>query len=123
MEKIINLIAMVLAVIVPQLKKADALHGIKELKEAFIAAMEIALLCFRLFKDGVQVSDFAEFYAQLTNNEEFKEKVRKGWEDAKKIPDEVKDIDTGEALEILGVAVDYTPKFVDEFTSKEQKAA
>ncbi|WP_417447236.1 hypothetical protein [Kangiella sp.] len=123
MEKVLNLIAMVLAVIVPQLKKADALHGIKELKEAFIASMEVALLCFKLFRDGVQVTDFAEFYAQLTTNAEFKEKIKKGWEDAKLIPEEVKDIDTGEALELIGVAVDYTPKFVEQFSKKEEKAA
>jgi hypothetical protein len=115
MQKIILLLQSVLSMVAPQLKSQESKHGIKETKEALIGVNEVSLELAKKFKDGVQVSDFTEFYSKLTSDADFKAKVHAAYDNYKAIPDEVKDIDGGEGLELAVVQLDYTPKFLDVF--------
>jgi hypothetical protein len=118
MDKIFTLILGVIAMLIPSLKKAGA-YGIKELKEALIGANEVSLELAKQFKDGVQFSDFTAFYAKLTNDAAFKAKVQAAYEGYKQIPNEVKDIDAGEGLELAGVQIEYVPKFIEVFKTEQ----
>lgn len=115
MQKIFTLLASVLTMIAPSLKKADSQLSVKETKEALIGVNEVSLCLAEKFKDGVQVTDFTEFYAKVTADEDFKNKVKAAYENYKAIPDEVKDIDAGEGIELAVVQLDYAPKFVAVF--------
>ena len=116
MQKIMLLLQSVLSMIAPQLKSQESKYGIKETKEALIGVNEVSLELAKKFKDGVQVTDFTEFYSKLTSDADFKAKVQAAYEGYKAIPDEVKDIDGGEGLELAVVQLDYTPKFLDVFS-------
>lgn len=95
------------------LKKATSTVGITETKEAVLAVNEIGVFCASKFKDGIQVADFTEFYTKLTNDEDFKAKIKAGYDNAKLIPAEIKDIDAGEALELASVQVEYVEKYIN----------
>lgn len=118
MQKIFTLLASVLTMIAPSLKKTDSQLGVKETKEALIGVNEVSLCLAEKFKDGVQVTDFTEFYAKVTADEEFKNKVKAAYDNYKAIPDEVKDIDAGEGIELAVVQLDYAPKFIEVFSKK-----
>lgn len=120
MEKIILAIKTICLTLIPVLKNPDSLKPIKDFKEAVIAALEIGLMAFRLFKDGVQFSDFTEFYNAMVNNEEFKAKVKAGYENYQAIPEQLKDADAGEVLEVVAGVVDYIPRFMNE--AKKEKS-
>ena len=119
MEKTIQLILSVLTLLIPQLKKADSVVGVKESKEMLIGLNELSLLLLKKFKDGVQFNDFTEMYSQLQNDPEFKIKIEAAYENYQVIPEEIKDIDGGEGLELASVQLEYTPKLINEF-KKEQ---
>lgn len=118
MQKIFTLLASVLTMVAPSLKKGDSKFGIKETKEALIGVNEVSLCLAEKFKDGVQVTDFTEFYAKVTSDADFKAKVQAAYENYKAIPDEAKDIDAGEGIELAVVQLDYAPKFVALFTKQ-----
>lgn len=118
MKKLFGLVSTILALAATTFKKEDSKEGIKETAEAVVAVNEIALLCCKQFKDGVQVKDFEQFFVEFTTNPEFKAKVQAGYEKANLIPAEIKDIDAGEGMELLKVQVDYTVKYLDVFAKQ-----
>lgn len=111
--KIFSLIQNVLLMFAAQFKKPTSSVGITETKEALIAVNEIGVFCASKFKDGVQITDFTDFYAKLTADEEFKAKIKVGYDNAKLIPAEIKDLDAGEGLELTSVQVGYVEKYID----------
>lgn len=87
---------------------------IKETKEALIGINEIALLIATRLKDGLQlVEDISAVIAKLTTDAEFQAKLKDAYENIGAIPEEVKDLQIGEVVELVGVQVGYIPKFVD----------
>lgn len=116
MQKIFTLLASVLTMIAPTLKKAGSQLGIKETKEALIGVNEVSLCLAEKFKDGVQVTDFTEFYAKVTSDADFKAKVQAAYDNYKAIPEEMKDVDAGEGIELAVVQLDYAPKFLAVFS-------
>lgn len=121
MKKVFSLAQTVLALVAPQLKKEDSVHGIKETKEALIGVNEVSLCLAEKFKDGVQFTDFTEFYAKITTDEEFKNKLKAAYDNYQAIPEEIKDVDAGEACELLAVQLDYTPKIIEVFAKDASK--
>jgi hypothetical protein len=112
---IFTLLVTIMTMLAAYFKKATSIVGISETKEAVVAINEIGLFCASKFKDGVQVTDFVSFYAELTTNEDFKAKIKAGYDNAKAIPSEIKDIDGGEALELASVQVGYVEKYIAAF--------
>jgi hypothetical protein len=118
MNKIFLLISSVLTMVAPQLKSKDSKEGIKETKEALIGINEVGLHLSAKMKDGVQVKDFVEFYAELQSDPDFKAKLEAAWENHKAIPAEVKDVDAGEGIELAVVQIGYAEKLVEIFSGK-----
>lgn len=116
MNKVFLLLSSVLTMVAPSLKKADSALGVKETKEALIGVNEVSLCLAEKFKDGVQVTDFTEFYAKVTADEDFKSKVKAAYDNYKAIPAEIKDVDAGEGIELAVVQLDYAPKFLAVFS-------
>lgn len=106
------LLSSVLSMVSPQLKKADSKEGIKETKEALIGVNEVSLHLATKLKDGVQFTDFTEFYAEITTDADFKAKVQAAYDNYKAIPAEIKDVDAGEGIELAVVQLDYVPKLI-----------
>jgi hypothetical protein len=86
--------------------------GIKETKEALIGVNEVALHVATKLKDGAQFSDFLSFYNDYVNDADFKAKLQAAWEGYNAIPDEVKDIDLGEVIDLASVEITYVPKII-----------
>jgi len=92
--------------------------GIKETTEAVVGVNEIGLHVARRLKDGLQViPDALAFYNDLMNDPGFKDKVLAAWENHQAIPDEVKDLDAGEVVALVGVQVSYVPKIIAELVA------
>lgn len=89
--------------------------GIKETKEALIGVNEVAVLIASKFKDGVQFGDFAAFWEAFKNDAEFKAKMEAAYMGYQAIPEEVKDLDIGEGIELAMVQIQYVPKLVAAF--------
>lgn len=89
--------------------------GVKEVKEALIGVNEIAILVASKFKDGVQFGDFAAFWDAFKNEQEFKDKVEAAYNNFQNIPEEVKDMDISEGIELAMVQISYVPKLVAAF--------
>lgn len=76
--------------------------GVKELKEAIVAAVLVGKLAAVLMKDGVQMEDAVALMAKM-QDAEFKAKVMAGVEGMDKIPAELKDLQLAEMLEVAQV--------------------
>lgn len=87
--------------------------GIQETKEGLLAVLALALILTKQFKDGAQVTDASELYEKIFKNEEVKAKMLAAYEGYDKIPEEVKDIDYKEAIELLMVASPEVIKIVE----------
>ncbi len=120
LTKILALVKSMIVVLAPQLKKATSVEGVKELREAVRGLLKVAAFLGARFKDGVQFGDFAAFYANLTQDGEFKTVMNEAWDGYQKIGAEVKDIDAGEGLEVVGDIVDEVPNLLEAF--KKDKA-
>lgn len=115
MEKTIQVLMSIVTLLAPQLKKVDSKEGIKETQEALIGVNEVSLFLAEKLKDGAQFSDATDFYSKLTTDEAFKKVVSDAYTGYEKIPGEVKDVDPGEALELVGVQASYIPKLINAF--------
>ena len=114
-KRILALLKQGMSLIAPQMKKADSVHGVKELIEALRAAGRITVFLFKRFKDGADIGDGWALMKKLVTDEdpEFKKVIEDGYEGANKIPDEVKDMDVGEGLEVACAAMDVTEQIID----------
>ncbi len=89
--------------------------GVKETKEALVGVNEVAVLVAMKFKDGVQFGDFAAFWEAFKNDAEFKAKMEAAYNNFQAIPEEVKDLDVMEGMELAMVQISYVPKLVEAF--------
>jgi hypothetical protein len=80
-----------------------------------LLSFEILVYLIKAFKDGVQLSDFTDFWTKLTTDVEFKNKIEAGYKGVKAIPEEAKDADAGEIIELCTVPVQYTPEIIKIF--------
>lgn len=75
-------------------------QGIKETKEAAIGAITLGFHLTRLMKDGFQIQDLAQFMDDLKNDQDFAQKLKDAYEGMQAIPEEMKEIDLAEGLEL-----------------------
>ena len=86
----------------------------KETKEAIVAVNEIAILLCQKLKDGFQLTDdVAAIFKKFSEDAEFMAKVKAGYQDMSKVPEEVKVVDIVGAVELVTVQVAYIPKIVE----------
>ncbi len=95
---------------------------IKETKELIIGANELALLLITRLKDGLQVvEDVTAIIGKLMSDAEFQAQMQAAYDNIQAIPEEIKDLQIGEVIELVGVQVSYVPKIVDALKKTEVK--
>lgn len=93
------------------------MEGIKETKEALIGVNELALFLVKRLKDGADLNDALAIWEKLQKDDEFKEILQKAWDGYQAVPNETKDLNVPEAIELISVQLEYLPKFVDELST------
>lgn len=78
--------------------------GIKETKEAVIGVMKLGAVIAAQTKDGAQFEDFGALIKKYNEDAEFKAALDLAYADVGLVPEEIKDLDFAESLE-LGMAV------------------
>ena len=75
-------------------------QGIKETKELIAGIFAVAALLTERLKDGAQFEDAIAFYTAMATDEAFKAKVIAAYDNAKAIPEEMKDLSMEEGFEL-----------------------
>lgn len=88
-------------------------QGIKETAELLEGLNLLALEIISLAKDGVQLPDVLSLFAALKNKENLGEKLFKAYNGFKEIPQEVKDLDAKEIVELVVHQAQFVPKIFD----------
>jgi hypothetical protein len=89
------------------------MHPIKETEEALLAINILSIYLIKQFKDGIQISDFMELYAKITSDKDFKAKMMEAYQGIQKIPEELKDLDLQEIIEITSLQLKFIPEIID----------
>ena len=98
-------------------------HGVKESKELLVGLNELALLMVKHFKDGFQLSkDVPAIVMELLSNSELKEALSKAAEGVSQVPDEVKDMDANEVLELVMVQVQFVPQILESLKKESSSS-
>jgi hypothetical protein len=84
--------------------------GIKETKEMIVGVNEVGIAMINVFKDGIQFKDFGELWDKFKDDAEFKAKVEAAYDNFKAIPEEIKDVDINEGMELAIIQLGYIPK-------------
>ena len=113
LKKIMDTVSSVLLMLAQPFKKADSKVGVKELSEGLEGANALSLYMVGALKDGLQVADLTGLLDKWKNDEEFKAKLTAAAEGASKIPDEIKDIDVGEGIELAALQVKYVDDYIE----------
>lgn len=88
-------------------------HGVKETKEALLAAMKIGPMLVKQFKDGAQLAD-AVAIANALQTEPLKSVLAAAVENANMIPVEVKELDIVDGAELLSAIAAEIPALVEQ---------
>lgn len=91
------------------------MEGIQESKDLLVAVNEVSIHLVKLMKDGVQLEDAAALMALVVADGDLKLKLFAAYENAQKIPAEMKDLSLQEGLELAGIQVSYVPRLVEAF--------
>jgi len=90
--------------------------GIKDFNEMLDAVMDVAVFLCETFKDGAQGTDVMAIMAYLLTDEKFKVSLQKAIDGAQNIPDEIKDLDAQEGLQIgANILIKHVPRFIEVF--------
>lgn len=89
--------------------------AIKEIKEAVIGVNELALVLIMLFRDGIQVSDFADLWAKIQTDANFKAALYAAYENIKAAGTEIKDMDWTEGIDLATLQISYVPRIIEAF--------
>lgn len=75
---------------------------VKETKELLIALVKLGKMAAKQLGDGVDLSD-AVALAKALADEEFRSAITDGFAGLQSVPAELKDVDAGEAISLIGV--------------------
>lgn len=87
--------------------------GIKETKEALVGVLELVLFLSKQLKDGVQYGDFEVLFQKLSNDDVFYSKLKDAYVGFIAVPDEIKDLDLSEIVELGGVVTARIPELME----------
>lgn len=91
-------------------------QGIKETRELILALLGpkgLAVLLTKVFKDGFQTSDLVEILTKLSLDPIFREAIS----GIQKLPEEIKDLDLSEGIELAEIALRSIPAIIEEAKS------
>lgn len=86
--------------------------GIKETKEAVLGLLAIAPVIAAELKDGASLSDALVVYQKVMASEELKVKVLAAYDNIKAVPEEVKDLDLAEAIDLIKEVIPEVLKLI-----------
>jgi hypothetical protein len=86
---------------------------VKELKEALIAVVKVAIEVKKVAKDGLQLQDAMALYAAYQANPALKKAVDDGLAGLSGLGDEAKDLDLKEIVELLMALAPEVVAFVE----------
>lgn len=90
-------------------------HGVKELTEVLAAIVEIGLVLIQKSKDGFDFSDVVS----LVGEKDVVAAITAAVEGISEVPDEIKDLDALEGVELAKTVLDYVPRIVESFQKEE----
>jgi hypothetical protein len=79
--------------------------GNKEVKDVLVGILAIAELLAVEFKDGVQVSDFADIMVKISANEDLKAKLLAAYNEIDKVPSELKSLSLADGVDLVSFSV------------------
>lgn len=85
------------------------MHGVVETKEMLKAVMVLAKVLAGLAKDGIDLSDIGGLLA----NEELKSALSLAASGMKEIPEEIKDLDLAEGIELAMALAQELPSLIE----------
>lgn len=89
--------------------------GIKETKEAFEGINVLALFLIKRLKDGVGIDDAVALFEKIKDDEEFKKVLSDAVGAIDQVPEELKDLELNEGIELGMLALQYVPKYIEAF--------
>lgn len=92
------------------------LHGVKETKEALAGLNQLLLVLVPLLKDGVQVGDALAILDKWKSDDALKAALLAAVDGVGKVPDEIKDLDLSEGLDLAMVQIQFMPKLIEAFS-------
>lgn len=110
--KLITLLVSILTMLIPNFKKPDSVAGIKEINDVLLAMNATALFMAARLKDGIGFDDAAAFIAHITADDQYKKLIAEAYDKYALIPAELKDIDTGEGLELVSTELKFIPELL-----------
>jgi hypothetical protein len=84
--------------------------NVQESKEALIGLVVLGKYVASLAADGLDFSDLGSLVAKFVADAKFREVLEAGVEGLDKVPEELKDIEGSEALELVAALVDVLRK-------------
>jgi hypothetical protein len=78
--------------------------GDKETKDVLLAGLAIAKFVVQRAKDGIGIDDAEALVAKIMTDTEFKQVLTDAVTNIQQVPAELKDLDTGEILDLLFTA-------------------
>lgn len=87
-------------------------RDIEQTKELIVAIIGIIAVAIKYFRDGIQVSDFANIATELLTDKDFREKILRAFDGLSEIPQELRDLDIAEIIELLVASVKESGKII-----------
>jgi ATP-dependent 26S proteasome regulatory subunit len=89
--------------------------GIKETKELLKGVIVLTKVSAELLKDGVQVQDLIDGYTKLNGDPVKKAALEAALKDIHEVPEEIKDIDLSESVELVVELAKELPELLKAF--------
>lgn len=86
--------------------------GIKEVLDLLKLVDSLTIVLLQRLKDGIGMDD-AAFLVKLSMDEEFKLVLKEALSGMKEIPEEIKDIDVAEGIQIAMQIISNVPKYLE----------
>lgn len=112
-SKLITMLIAVIAMLIPNFKKADSKMGVKEINDLLLAMNATTLFMVLRLKDGIGFDDAAAFIAHVTTNDEFKALMKEAYDKYELVKPQIEDMDIGEGLSLLNTELAFIPQLLD----------
>lgn len=86
------------------------MSDVKESKEAILAVVSLGKYVSSLAADGLDLSDLGSLVAKFVGDAKFREALEAGVKGIDKVPEELKELDGSEAVELVAAIVDAIRK-------------
>lgn len=86
--------------------------GIVETKQALEGILELSIVLAYVLKDGAQITDLLSVWEKVQNDPNVKQKVMAAFSEISKVPDEVRDLDVAEIVELVSTMLPFVTRLI-----------